>query len=457
MERIHTSVDKFGTVNASTCDVSQLACKLAAMRATVRAQEQALQDAGLNTFVVCFPAHDAENERLGIDFGDQGRSWPVVSSGKSGSPAARAHPNLVAGVTLQAIGGQGRSSTQVANLTLEQGLALVRSIGRPLVLTFRGEHGSSSHDRAQHTSGALHSNTQRGQCSTSAIDALATRVDASNDLGSATSHTFGISANISIQNSTTQSTANTDEDEASGGDGEVGERLQQVVSELHSLLNIWVNNVVSNSQGGERGKRGTKACAHIYLYGSCALLGEVHDEETDVDILVVVPSVVSRSAHFFGIDNASHSTGEMPTVKTNYESSGFNSGQIAEQCILTAILQADTRGCNIIAVPDAFVPCIRFSFDGVPVDLTLATPGLTTLPGAAAQRAGRGWVNDLPPGLLSESVLSHVSRHDISTFRCLNAVRVAHAILKAVPNRQMFRCALSLVKVRMQPSFYGRT
>eukprot|EP01047_Picozoa_sp_COSAG01_P105405 COSAG01_NODE_34623_length_544_cov_2.240449_1_plen_142_part_01 len=36
-------------------------------------------------------------------------------------------------------------------------------------------------------------------------------------------------------------------------------------------------------------------------YGSCALLGELpDDDETDIDILVVVPSAVSRGAHFFG-------------------------------------------------------------------------------------------------------------------------------------------------------------
>jgi poly(A) polymerase Pap1 len=61
-----------------------------------------------------------------------------------------------------------------------------------------------------------------------------------------------------------------------------------------------------------------------------------------------------------------------------------------------------------------------------------------------------GWLagvfSDLPAGLTTAQVLTHVSTHDVSTLRCLNAVRIAHAILRSVPNRQLFRGSLQLIK-----------
>lgn len=162
-------------------------------------------------------------------------------------------------------------------------------------------------------------------------------------------------------------------------------------------------------------------------YGSCALLGELpDDDETDIDILVVVPSAVSRGAHFFGPEHSneggdSQSSGSSSRVREEEEEeeeercgaggggggaqrSGQRGGVTAttagtsaaaaaqeEKCVLTALLRKDARVSALMAVTDAFVPCLRFRFEGVHVDLTLATPGLASLPGGAAQATGRGW------------------------------------------------------------------
>lgn len=132
------------------------------------------------------------------------------------------------------------------------------------------------------------------------------------------------------------------------------------------------------------------------------------DEETDVDILVVVPSGVRRDTHFFG-------TMHLPLSHP-------------ECCVLAEILRADSRVEGLTEVPEAFIPVLRFRWDGVEVDLTLGTPGLERLPASL------------------DGLLNDISRHDASTLRCLSAVRVAQTILDSVPDRSTFRVALTLIK-----------
>ena len=76
---------------------------------------------------------------------------------------------------------------------------------------------------------------------------------------------------------------------AEEGDAEEDTALGVVVRELRVMLNIWLKNVDESA-----------TIAHVYVYGSCLLFGDMVEEESDIDLLVVVPSKVDRGLHFFG-------------------------------------------------------------------------------------------------------------------------------------------------------------
>jgi len=172
---------------------------------------------------------------------------------------------------------------------------------------------------------------------------------------------------------------------------------QQVISELEALVVRWVRGVglahgLSDEQASEAG-------AKLLLLGSYALL-EARLPAADVDVVAVVPYFVER-AHFFG------------------------------EAGLAGQLRAQGGVGSLLSVPDAFVPIIKFTMHGVPVDLLLARLRMPQIPPSLSADDDR----------LMHRCLDEADAHS------LNGARVAAAILRLVPRLEPFRCTLRAVKL----------
>lgn len=145
------------------------------------------------------------------------------------------------------------------------------------------------------------------------------------------------------------------------------------------------------------------ACAKIFTYGSFRL--GVYMPGSDIDTLVVAPKYVSREDYF------------------NY---------------FPEMLQAMTPPGSITdltPVEDAFVPIIKFEYDGISIDLIFSRILLTQLP------------SDDKWGLKDSNLLRGL---DEAELRSVNGTRVTDEILSLVPEQRTFRDALRAIKLWAQ-------
>ncbi|XP_034040450.1 poly(A) polymerase gamma isoform X1 [Thalassophryne amazonica] len=133
----------------------------------------------------------------------------------------------------------------------------------------------------------------------------------------------------------------------------------------------------------------------IFTFGSYRL--GVHTKGADIDALCVAPRHVERSDFF---------------------QSFFEKLKHHEEI-------KDLR-----AVEDAFVPVIKFKFDGIEIDLLFARLALQSIPDNLDLRG--------------DSILRNL---DIRCIRSLNGCRVTDEILYLVPNKENFRLTLRAIKL----------
>uniref|UniRef100_A0A8C3AYG3 polynucleotide adenylyltransferase n=1 Tax=Cyclopterus lumpus TaxID=8103 RepID=A0A8C3AYG3_CYCLU len=133
----------------------------------------------------------------------------------------------------------------------------------------------------------------------------------------------------------------------------------------------------------------------IFTFGSYRL--GVHTKGADIDALCVAPRHVERSDFF---------------------QSFFEKFKQHEEI-------KDLR-----AVEDAFVPVIKFKFDGIEIDLLFARLALQSIPDNLDLRG--------------DSILRNL---DIRCIRSLNGCRVTDEILYLVPNKENFRLTLRAIKL----------
>jgi hypothetical protein len=459
--------------------------ELAIAQATIRAQYQAMEEAGLRFHIASFGSvAPGGSDRLGINFGKDGATWPVVAEVTPASLADSIRPALL-GLRLHSIAGVDGRSVRVDGLSLEDGLALVRAVGRPLLLIFESVEQAATRHRlvpaAGAAAGGLSDGGERcpspqllafeGSAADMTIDDRNKKAfgqvdddDDDDDLDDETEeeeyqdaeeHPYPAGYSHDTDDGAGSSTAGGEEEEE--GPDTV---LSAAVRDIRVLLNAWLQNVAMMSSLGSiddgdncggptttaSGRSGSDVAvptAHVYVYGSCLLFGDVVEDESDIDLLVVVPSLVDRHLHFFGPqpeppppstaavadhDASSGKPAGDASTAAGIEQQRPNEGAAAtgpDQKVLAQLLNADSRVCELTAVRDAYVPCLRFKFNGRPIDLTLATPGLKSpLPGEAAQSRGRGWNSDLPAGLMNETVLQSLSSSgDAATLRSLNGTK----------------------------------
>uniref|UniRef100_A0A8C9U1T1 polynucleotide adenylyltransferase n=1 Tax=Scleropages formosus TaxID=113540 RepID=A0A8C9U1T1_SCLFO len=133
----------------------------------------------------------------------------------------------------------------------------------------------------------------------------------------------------------------------------------------------------------------------IFTFGSYRL--GVHTKGADIDALCVAPRHVQREDFF----------------QSFFEK-----------------LKKHEEIKDLLAVEDAFVPVIKFKFDGIEIDLLFARLALQSIPENLDLRG--------------DSLLRNL---DIRCIRSLNGCRVTDEILSLVPNKENFRLTLRAIKL----------
>ncbi|OIW03599.1 hypothetical protein TanjilG_06108 [Lupinus angustifolius] len=209
---------------------------------------------------------------------------------------------------------------------------------------------------------------------------------------------FGLSEPISLAGPTKNDVIKTRELEKYLRDAGLYESKQdavcreEVLGRLDQIVKIWVKSV-SRAKGYEQLVE--SANAMIFTSGSYRL--GVHGPGADIDTLCVGPRYTSRDEDFFGA--------------------------------LHKILAEIPEVTELHPVPDAYVPVMKFKFNGIPIDLLYARLFLWVIP------------EDLD--LSKESILHNV---DEQTVRSLNGCRVTDQVLHLVPNIQNFRTTLRCMR-----------
>ncbi|XP_050982377.1 poly(A) polymerase gamma isoform X2 [Labeo rohita] len=176
------------------------------------------------------------------------------------------------------------------------------------------------------------------------------------------------------------------------GEDELNHRLA-VLGKLNSFVKEWIaeisesKNLPPSAIANVGGK--------IFTFGSYRL--GVHTKGADIDALCVAPRHVER---------------------TDFFSSFFEK------------LKRHDEIKDLRAVEDAFVPVIKFKFDGIEIDLLFARLALQSIPDNLDLRG--------------DSLLRNL---DIRCIRSLNGCRVTDEILYLVPNKENFRLTLRAIKL----------
>ncbi|XP_063048922.1 poly(A) polymerase gamma isoform X2 [Engraulis encrasicolus] len=173
---------------------------------------------------------------------------------------------------------------------------------------------------------------------------------------------------------------------------ELNHRLA-VLGKLNNIVKEWISEIseVKNLPPSAVASVGGK----IFTFGSYRL--GVHTKGADIDALCVAPRHVERTDFFLSFFEKLKQLEEIKDLR---------------------------------AVEDAFVPVIKFIFDGIEIDLLFARLALASIPDNLDLRG--------------DSLLRNL---DIRCIRSLNGCRVTDEILYLVPNKENFRLTLRAIKL----------
>uniref|UniRef100_A0A6T6CBS1 Poly(A) polymerase n=1 Tax=Compsopogon caeruleus TaxID=31354 RepID=A0A6T6CBS1_9RHOD len=180
---------------------------------------------------------------------------------------------------------------------------------------------------------------------------------------------------------------------------------EEVLAELHDLVNDWVRKV-SLAQG-MTDDMAAETSVRIFTFGSYRL--GVNPPNADIDTLCVCPRHVDRDRDVFG--HPDKLTGSVPPPEN----------------VLMEILRGNPKVENLVGVSDAFVPVVKMKYNGVEIDLLCS----------------RLEMKSIPESLNDDNVLRNL---DDAAQRSINGVRVTDAILNLVPSVETFRTTLRAIK-----------
>lgn len=166
-----------------------------------------------------------------------------------------------------------------------------------------------------------------------------------------------------------------------------------VLGKLNLILKEFVKNVARRKGLPEALIK--EASGKLFTFGSYRL--GVHSSGADIDTLCVAPQHVERSDFFTSF----------------YQ-----------------MLQDNPEVTSLTQVPDAYVPVMKFEFDGIPIDLVFARIAMTTIP------------ENL--NLLDHNILKTLDEKCVVS---LNGSRTTDEILRLVPNIETFHMALRTIKL----------
>ncbi|XP_032073009.1 poly(A) polymerase gamma [Thamnophis elegans] len=166
-----------------------------------------------------------------------------------------------------------------------------------------------------------------------------------------------------------------------------------VLDKLNNLVKHWIAEVAENKNLPS--SISSRAGGKIFTFGSYRL--GVHTKGADIDALCVAPRHIERSDFF-------------------------------QSFFERLKLQDGIR--NLRAVEDAYVPVIKFEFDGIEIDLVFARLPLSSISDSLDLRDD-----------------AHLRTLDIRCIRSLNGCRVTDEILHLVPNKENFRLTLRAIKL----------
>ena len=174
-------------------------------------------------------------------------------------------------------------------------------------------------------------------------------------------------------------------------------RVAQILHRLQKIVQAWITNLAIKQGNGEAAAKDGEFLGRLVPFGSHRL--GVRTSKSDMDVLCIAPKWVDRTS-FFSV-----------LVKTH----------LAKQPGLT----------NLICIEDAFVPVIKFTLDGLEMDLLLAILRLPTI---------GHWLDVHDDRILA------LCDDDVSA-RSLGGLRSTVALLDSVPNVSTFQIALRAVKL----------
>ena len=174
---------------------------------------------------------------------------------------------------------------------------------------------------------------------------------------------------------------------------EGSERRKRVIDKLSTMLRTWAIEVGKTKEVSDEHLQDGGGI-QVQIFGSTKL--EVHNIDSDIDMLCIAPSYVTRSDFFTSFK-------KMLLESTDVE--------------------------NLLAIPEAYTPVIKFIMDGQSVDMVFASLQAPTLPNPVDALDLR-WLTGL----------------DEQSVRSLNGVRVAEWICKLVPDLFSFRITLRVIK-----------
>ena len=169
-------------------------------------------------------------------------------------------------------------------------------------------------------------------------------------------------------------------------------KREEVLAELNDVIQEWISEISMKTMPEQLA---TLKKGQLHTFGSYRL--GVHGGGADVDVLCICPQHITSGDFFVDLQNK---------------------------------LLMHNKVAHLAAVPDAFVPIIKFEFDGLEIDLVFSQVPKPTV------------THDF--NIFDDTILRQM---DPKSVLSLNGPRVTDMILNLVPNIPNFRTALRCIKL----------